>query len=217
MAGTRESRAARVSLPLVAVTALAAALFGWSLLFQDRSGWTTVFVVLGSTALGWLVAVLLVWSSPGRDELEVPAREPVPRPAHERPLGPAQEQQRALENRRAEAGPDGAAPRTAQLVLPIERPVSTPPAAQWWNREASPPPASAARAAEPARPAPRDLAALRDDARVVQCPNCGAFRVDVRHTDTGYLMRCRVDRHEWSWTPGTAWPVTVVASRRRTP
>ncbi|OLT18155.1 hypothetical protein BJF78_11905 [Pseudonocardia sp. CNS-139] len=180
------------------VAAAAAALLGRWLLFADRPLWTTVAVVAGATAVAVLLATLLV-RGPQRAEPEEYWSEPRarnPRPAPPPPAEPPL--------------PLPAGPETVQVVLPVERPRT----GQWWNQDAPAPAANRAIAA--ARPAPRDLAELRDSARVVQCPRCGAFRVDVAHTGAGFAFRCRVDDHAWTWRPGTAWPPTVVASRRRT-
>ncbi|ONH31119.1 hypothetical protein [Pseudofrankia asymbiotica] len=239
-AGERRAagRAGRVPFLALVVTAVVAALLGWVLLFQDRPRTTTFAVVLGSVLVGGLLATLLVRPSPvretpppARERPLGPARERPPATVRERPPATVRERPRATtrepppgpDSRWSGSGSDGEGPRTAQLVLPVGPPAGgAPPASQWWTRDApapapAPPSASAPddRPTEPVRPAPRDLAALRDSARVVQCPRCGAFRIDVRHTDTGYALRCRVDGHEWTWRPGAAWPVTVVASRRR--
>ncbi|WP_026239297.1 hypothetical protein [Parafrankia discariae] len=195
-------RAGRVQLPLLAASALVASGLGWALLFRDRPFETTLAVVLGSAAAGTLLAALLGQPVTDRGQSPEPRR-----PSSGPGAGGA----------RPETGqPQTGQPETAQLVLPVGQPVGgAPPAGQWWGRDAPPPAAAPTAAATPARPAPRDLGELRDSARVVQCPRCGAFRLDVRQTGAGYAFRCRVDGHEWTWRPGTAWPVTVVASRRR--
>ncbi|WP_131745825.1 hypothetical protein [Frankia sp. Cppng1_Ct_nod] len=198
-------RAQRVPLLPLAVTALAAALVGWALLFRDRTIETTLAVVLVSVAGGVLLATLLVRPTPA------PGRPP--ESARKRPPEPDRGRLPEPDGRWSRPGADRAEPEATQLVLPVGQPAGgAPRAGQWWNRDA---PAAGVRAVEPVRPAPRDLAKLREAARVVQCPRCGAFRIDVRHTGTGYAFRCRVDDHEWTWRPGAAWPVTVVASRRQ--
>jgi len=63
-------------------------------------------------------------------------------------------------------------------------------------------------------PAP-DLASYVDSARIVQCPRCGEFRIDVTQAGSGYAFRCRVDDHRWEWQAGTPWPETIQVSRRR--
>ncbi|MFC7614386.1 hypothetical protein ACFQV2_13510 [Actinokineospora soli] len=79
------------------------------------------------------------------------------------------------------------------------------------RRRAAPTPAPA-----PTRPA-RDLAGYLDSARVVQCPRCGSFEIDVTGRTDGYAFRCRADDHGWQWRPGAPWPATVVVSRPRLP
>lgn len=85
----------------------------------------------------------------------------------------------------------------------------------WWSPQPATGQAYPA-AGPPVRPQPLDLAGYLDSARVVQCPRCGAFRIDVQHQGGGFAFRCRVDDHRWEWQPGTGWPSTVVVSRRRT-
>lgn len=206
-------RAERIPFPLVAASALVAAGLGYVQLFRDRPFGTTVAVVLGSAAVGTLLAVLLV--QPRTDHAEPPA------PDHS-PSGPGGGDNGGgrggakTETETARPKSAQAPPETALLVLPVGLPAGgAPPAGQWWGRDAPPPAAAPTATTTPARPAPRDLGELRDSARVVQCPRCGAFRLDVRHAGAGYAFRCRVDGHEWTWQPGTAWPVTVIASRRR--
>ncbi|MEX5710365.1 hypothetical protein AB1484_19155 [Parafrankia sp. FMc6] len=197
-------RAERIPLPLLAASALVAAGFGWALLFRDRPFETTLAVVLGSAAVGALLAALL--GQPLTDRARPPDRPPSgPDAGGAKPqTAPPQTGQ-----------PETTQPETAQLVLPVGEPAGgAPSAGQWWNRDA-PPPAAPTTATAPTRPAPRDLGELRDSARVVQCPRCGAFRLDVRHAGAGYAFRCHADGHEWTWLPGTTWPAVVVASRRR--
>ena len=49
--------------------------------------------------------------------------------------------------------------------------------------------------------------------RVVQCPRCGDFAVEVGPRAPGFAFRCHCCGHEWRWAPGTAWPVSVVRPR----
>ncbi len=49
--------------------------------------------------------------------------------------------------------------------------------------------------------------------RVVQCPRCGDFAVDVGPRGPGFAFRCHCCGHEWRWAPGAAWPVSVVRPR----
>jgi hypothetical protein len=51
--------------------------------------------------------------------------------------------------------------------------------------------------------------------RVVQCPRCGDFGVDVRHREPGFAFACGRCGNQWRWQPGSAWPATVVRPRRK--
>jgi hypothetical protein len=202
------------------VTALAAALSGWvAVRWWGQEGEALrAAVLLVSVAGSVLLATLLVRLPPDRGQAPEPDRER--RPPRAAVVGQrTAELDRGrppdLDGRSARPGADRTERETVQLVLPVGQPEGgAPRAGQWWDRGA-PAPAAGTRAITPIRPAPRDLAELREAARVVQCPRCGAFRIDVRHTDTGYAFRCRVDGHGWTWQLGTAWPATVVASHRR--
>jgi hypothetical protein len=47
--------------------------------------------------------------------------------------------------------------------------------------------------------------------RIVQCPACGDFEVDVRPGVGNELaFTCLRRRHEWTWARGRPWPATVV-------
>jgi hypothetical protein len=46
--------------------------------------------------------------------------------------------------------------------------------------------------------------------RIVQCPRCGDFAVDVRPGPTTVGFACRRCRHGWEWAPGRSWPITLV-------
>lgn len=96
---------------------------------------------------------------------------------------------------------------TVRAVLPVSEPTG-----QWWAKAAPTRPSPAA--APPRRTAP-DLASYADGARVVQCPACGEFRVDVTHVPGGFTFRCRADDHHWEWQAGTPWPAAVNVSRPR--
>ena len=49
--------------------------------------------------------------------------------------------------------------------------------------------------------------------RVVQCPRCGDFAVEVGPRAPGFAFHCDSCGHEWRWVPGAAWPVSVVRPR----
>jgi hypothetical protein len=46
--------------------------------------------------------------------------------------------------------------------------------------------------------------------RVVQCPSCGDFGVDLYRTPPSFVFTCRRCDHRWQWAPGQPWPATVV-------
>ena len=49
-------------------------------------------------------------------------------------------------------------------------------------------------------------------------PRCADFDLDVSNEGAGFTFDCRGCGHRWRWTPGTAWPPTVVRPRlARTP
>jgi hypothetical protein len=45
--------------------------------------------------------------------------------------------------------------------------------------------------------------------RVVQCPQCAGFDLDVRREPDGLAFECRSCRQDWRWAPGTPWPPTI--------
>jgi hypothetical protein len=46
--------------------------------------------------------------------------------------------------------------------------------------------------------------------RVVQCPRCGDFGVDVSSANQSFSFACRSCHHTWTWRSGRPWPATVV-------
>jgi hypothetical protein len=46
--------------------------------------------------------------------------------------------------------------------------------------------------------------------RIVQCPRCGDFDVEVRRDGDLFAFICVRRRHEWTWTRGKPWPATVI-------
>jgi hypothetical protein len=79
--------------------------------------------------------------------------------------------------------------------------------------EAPPPP-------EPSLPVATAAVSVRDGrrlpvppggaTRVVQCPRCGDFAVELGRRAPGFAFRCQRCGHEWRWAPGVSWPVSVV-------
>jgi hypothetical protein len=113
---------------------------------------------------------------------------------------------------RPDAPPPDRAPQTVAVpVLPAETVRAVLPVnGQWWAKTAPARPAAAAAVTRHAAP---DLAGYVDAARVVQCPACGEFRIDVTHVPGGFAFRCRGDDHRWEWQAGMPWPATVNVSR----
>jgi hypothetical protein len=172
---------------------------------------TTALAVVGACAGAWLAAVLLLTPEPlylvgavlvgallalvtvAQTTAERPT-EPIAKPAP----GP-----------RPEPAPRTADAPTTRLVLDTDQP-----SGQWWNKAGARPVAHS----EVPRPRERarDLAGYAEAARVVQCPRCGSFQIDVTRLGGGYSFRCRTDENAWQWQPGREWPATVVVARRRT-
>jgi hypothetical protein len=133
------------------------------------------------------------------------------------------------------AGPASAAGHAAPAADPEPPPVSVAvpvPGSPWWEAASagpagttSSPGAGSAGAPQPATSGwdERGAAAAGsvdeppDPAvtRVVQCPRCGDFGVDVRQRAPGFAFACTRCGHPWRWEPGAAWPTTVVRPRRK--
>ena len=46
--------------------------------------------------------------------------------------------------------------------------------------------------------------------RVVQCPRCGDFDVDVTPEQRSFAFACRACHNRWTWRSGRPWPSTVI-------
>jgi hypothetical protein len=104
--------------------------------------------------------------------------------------------------------PVNTGPQQLRVVL------DAPPSGQWWTKTSPAAPRPNGESPRPPAQA-RDLTGYVETARVVQCPQCGSFHIDVTRLAGGYSFRCRAGEHAWQWQPGRAWPATVVVSRRR--
>src|SRR5215470_11586271 len=182
-----------------------------------------VFAMLVAVLVGALVAALVgiagqaaFWPRPERANSRAASsgaawRWPEQkRPATEQAGRNAQHRAEATSTSVLPAGQPGAHRRAgepASLVLGVDQRAG----GLWWGRQPAAGQAHPASVA-PARPQPLDLAGYLDSARVVQCPRCGAFRIDVRHRGGGFAFHCQVDEYRWEWQPGTGWPPTVVVS-----
>ena len=106
-------------------------------------------------------------------------------------------------------------PEARVWLQPIQPPSA--PDGQWWQ-QAYGPAGSPGQAARP-MPAP-DLASYLASTVIAQCPNCGAFGLEVRHAPGGssWSFRCDSCDHRWNWRPDTPWPpVHVMPGRRNAP
>jgi hypothetical protein len=186
----------------------------------------TVFALVFAVLVGALVAALAgtagqaaFWPRPARSGSSAASSGAAWRSSWPEQKGPAatpEQAGRSVQPEAEAASTFGGAHRRAdepasRLVLGADQRAGE----LWWGRQ----PATgqthpASRPLE--RPQPLDLTGYLDSARVVQCPRCGAFRIDVWHQGGGFAFHCQVDGHQWEWQPGTGWPPTVVVSRRRT-
>ncbi|MBV9142201.1 MAG: hypothetical protein JO115_15025 [Pseudonocardiales bacterium] len=95
------------------------------------------------------------------------------------------------------------------VVLPVRPDVG------WWSETSV---AGARRDQPKALSAPPlDLSGYVESGRVVQCPNCASFRINVRHVDVGYAFSCHRCGHTWDWQSNISnmpWPKTVKVSKR---
>jgi hypothetical protein len=82
----------------------------------------------------------------------------------------------------------------------------------WWQKGPVPPPQPSAGARR--APAP-DLSAYLAFTQIAQCPNCGAFGLEIGQIRGGWGFRCESCAYTWAWRPGTPWPTTRVAPGRR--
>lgn len=120
--------------------------------------------------------------------------------------------------RPAAAGPapkrNAAPPGPEWRAAPAEPAEST---GQWWSTPAPAAPHAAPRpsTSDGAMVPDLDLPEPRAGTRIVTCPRCNGERVDLRHAGDAFALDCTECRHQWSWAPGSPWPVTVVRPRLR--
>jgi hypothetical protein len=171
----------------------------------------TALAVVGACAGAWLATQLPYTVDPLYLVAAVfigslPALAVVTHTTAERPTEPIA---KPAPGPRPEPAPRSAEAPTTRLVLDTDQP-----SGQWWNKAGARPVAHS----EVPRPRERatDLAGYAEGARVVQCPRCGSFQIDVTRLGGGYSFRCRTDENAWQWQTGREWPATVVVARRRT-
>lgn len=106
----------------------------------------------------------------------------------------------------------------ARAVLPIQQDLVRDSAADAgtvssWSPQRQPP--ARPQRPETNRPSVPDLSSYVESARIVQCPHCGGFWIDVAHSSSGYTFGCHSCGKKWDWQPGEAWPATIKISRRQ--
>jgi hypothetical protein len=154
------------------------------------------------------------WPSP---RLELPAAEQRPQQLPGRPAGPPGSRPAPGPTARPGAqqvppGPDldGEAGTNAVVQLLPAQPEQA--GSDWWQKGPVPPPQPSAGARR--APAP-DLSAYLAFTQIAQCPNCGAFGLEIGQIRGGWGFRCESCAYTWAWRPGTPWPTTRVAPGRR--
>jgi hypothetical protein len=180
-------------LPRTGAAAMAGAVLAVTALWRTRT--IDHWPVLVALVLVAAVTVPLAATALGPPTPPAPPAPPPPRPAPARAAPPA-----------ARPAPRQWYDQPAATVAVPVRPDT------WWD-------AAPRTAPEPAQgpPDPDADPAERSVTRVVQCPACGDFAVDLRQRDAGFAFECRGCGHGWQWRPGTPWPAAVVRPRRRRP
>ncbi|MEN3357478.1 MAG: hypothetical protein V7637_1460 [Mycobacteriales bacterium] len=113
------------------------------------------------------------------------------------------------------APPPNPAPPSQPATPPMSVAIPVPGGAWWQAAEAGPSTPAAPAHSGPAQGGPAELSDHAAAIRVVQCPRCGNFGVDVHQQESGFAFTCnRCERH-WRWEPGSAWPVAVVRPRQK--
>jgi hypothetical protein len=104
----------------------------------------------------------------------------------------------------------------AHVVLPIQNLVrdSAADAGTVSSRLPQRQPSARPQRPETNRPSVPDLSSYVESARIVQCPHCGGFWIDVAHSSSGYTFGCHSCEEKWDWQPGEPWPATIKINRR---
>jgi hypothetical protein len=199
--------------PLLSVIAIAAALVGGLAAADIVHASITVTLVVSLIVAAIAVFALARWPSPR--ELPQQQREPVPpgpapgpRPGPRPgpglvpgPVPPPAQPPREL---------DGDAGTNAVVQLLPARPEQV--GSDWWKNGPVPPPKPSP--GEQRVPAP-DLSTYLAFTQIAQCPNCGAFGLEIGQIRGGWGFRCESCSYTWAWRPGAPWPTTRVAPARR--
>ncbi len=136
---------------------------------------------------------------------------PVERRAEARAEAPVERRAEAPAKQRAESPVE-----VARAVLPIQNPVRDSAAdagtVSSWSPQRQPP--AHPQHPETNRPSVPDLSSYVESARIVQCPRCGGFWIDVAHSPPGYTFGCDSCGKKWDWHSDQPWPATIKISRR---
>lgn len=154
-----------------------------------------LFLVVLVAVLGVLATAALQSDGGGHPE---PVRSPLP-------PGPPPSGDPEVEPWYSSASRAAAEASSAPSPTPLPTFTPPPPAMAPEPEQPGPPPAPD----EYELPGPRRPKAERVR-RVVQCPACGDFAVDLYRTPPSFVFTCRRCDHRWEWAPGHPWPTTIV-------
>jgi hypothetical protein len=200
--------------PLQWLLAVAAALVGGLAAADIVHAKIVVTLVVSLVVAAIAIFAISRWPSP---RPELPAAEQRTRQLPARPPGPPGSRPTPSPTARPGSQPvppgpelDGdAGTNTVVQLLPAQPEQA---GSDWWQKGPvpAPPPSAGARRA----PAP-DLSAYLAFTQIAQCPNCGAFGLEIGQVRGGWGFRCESCAYTWAWRPGTPWPTTRVAPVRR--
>jgi hypothetical protein len=197
--------------PLLSVLAIAAALVGGLAAADIVKASITVTLIVSLVVAAIAVFALARW--PGPPQLPA-AREERPGQLQPRPPGPGPAPN-PVTRPLPQPGPprhelDGdAGTNTVVQLLPAQPEQA---GSDWWKNGPVPPPKPSP--GEQRAPAP-DLSTYLAFTQIAQCPNCGAFGLEIGQIRGGWGFRCDSCAYTWAWRPGAPWPTTRVAPARR--
>lgn len=170
----------------------------WSIVAES---FALLLIVVTGIVVGTLLAASVLTESDTRAEGHSEAEENAPEPRHwgGSPSAPPSEVP-------VTPGPPVEAGR---VVLPLREPDG-----EWWS-QLSPPGTNPDPSQAVRLPPPPDLTGYIGSARVVQCPRCAGFRLNVEHAASAYAFDCQTCGHRWTWRPGTPWPTTIKVGRQQ--
>jgi hypothetical protein len=192
--------------PLLLLLVIAAALVGGLAAAEIVHPRIVITLVVSLVAAGIAIFALFRWPKPA--ELSAPER----RPGQVRPdpaPSPVPARNGGMYTPPTELDGDAETSTVAQL-LPAQPEQAGGP--DWWKNGPVPPPQPSAGARR--APAP-DLSTYLAFTQIAQCPNCGAFGLEIGRIRGGWGFRCDSCAYTWAWRPGTPWPPIRVAPGRR--